>query len=73
VHSVHLVETSRPLRSMQEAALAPLATKLNSKLHWHDMIEDVPEDPEVFTVIVAHEFFDALPFRVVQVSWKKST
>jgi NADH dehydrogenase [ubiquinone] 1 alpha subcomplex assembly factor 7 len=72
VESVHLVETSRPLRSAQEALLAPLAAQLDCQLHWHDMVEDVSEDAEVFTIVVAHEFFDALPFRVVQASWSLS-
>ncbi|QCO19015.1 class I SAM-dependent methyltransferase (plasmid) [Azospirillum brasilense] len=54
---VHLVETSPTLRARQKETLAghPVA--------WHDRLEDVPEGP---TLILANEFFDALPIRQVQ-------
>jgi NADH dehydrogenase [ubiquinone] 1 alpha subcomplex assembly factor 7 len=65
--SVHLVETSRPLRAQQEAALRPLADQLGCALEWHDVLDAVPPDDGVFTALVAHEFFDALPIRVIQV------
>ncbi|WP_311924476.1 SAM-dependent methyltransferase [Microvirga sp. 3-52] len=54
--TVHLVETSRSLRPKQQAALA----SSDFSLHWHDRIEDVPPGP---TLLVANEFFDALPVR----------
>jgi NADH dehydrogenase [ubiquinone] 1 alpha subcomplex assembly factor 7 len=54
--TLHLVETSPRLRSLQAETLAsaPVAT------HWHDRLEDVPPG---FTLAVANEFFDALPVR----------
>jgi len=54
--AVHLVETSPALRQKQQAALA----SSGFSVHWHDRIEDVPPGP---TLLVANEFFDALPVR----------
>ena len=49
---VHLVETSRSLRARQ-ATVVPDAT-------WHDRLADLPNGP---LVLLANEFFDALPIR----------
>jgi NADH dehydrogenase [ubiquinone] 1 alpha subcomplex assembly factor 7 len=49
---LHLVETSPALRARQAEALA------DARPAWHDAIEAVPEGP---TLLVANEFFDALP------------
>ena len=49
----HLVETSPALRAKQEALLGP-------DVHWHATIESVPRGP---LLLVANEFFDALPIR----------
>lgn len=54
--AVHLVETSPALREKQQTALA----SSGFSLHWHDHIEEVPPGP---TLLVANEFFDALPVR----------
>ena len=54
--TVHLVETSPSLRQRQQAALA--SSGFETK--WHDSIEDVPAGP---ILLVANEFFDALPVR----------
>ena len=53
---VHLVETSPALRERQRAALGDQAT-------WHDRLEEVPPGP---SLVIANEFFDALPIRQVQ-------
>ena len=50
--SIHLVETSGPLRTAQ-AKLLPNAT-------WHDSVSTLPEAP---LYLIANEFFDALPIR----------
>lgn len=52
---VHFVETSPVLRAAQ-AARAPGAT-------WHDDVADLPTDRPL--LIVANEFFDALPIRQI--------
>ena len=53
VPAVHLVETSPVLRRAQ-ADRVPGAT-------WHDGVETLPDD--VALIVVANEFFDALPIR----------
>jgi SAM-dependent MidA family methyltransferase len=52
--TVHLVETSPALRDRQRAALNGHAVT------WHDALDSVPDGP---MILVANEFFDALPVR----------
>jgi NADH dehydrogenase [ubiquinone] 1 alpha subcomplex assembly factor 7 len=52
--TVHLVETSPKLRARQAEALAA------HECQWHDNLADVPAGP---LLLVANEFFDALPIR----------
>lgn len=54
--SVHLVETSASLRQRQQATLAAAGVPVS----WHERLEDVPDGP---LLLVANEFFDALPVR----------
>ena len=54
--TVHLVETSAPLRAAQEAALAGASCPVC----WHERIEDVPAGSGI---LIANEFFDCLPVR----------
>jgi len=51
---LHLVEVNAPLRAMQESALSVY------KPTWHEAFEAVPRGP---LLLVANEFFDALPVR----------
>src|SRR5215475_215814 len=51
---LHLVEINEQLRALQENALAAF------KPAWHARFDDVPEEP---MLLVANEFFDALPVR----------
>ncbi|HEX9770321.1 MAG TPA: SAM-dependent methyltransferase [Kiloniellales bacterium] len=51
---VHLVEVSPTLRARQEAALA------DAEPTWHETLAGVPELP---LLLIANEFFDALPVR----------
>ena len=51
---IHLVETSPALRERQRAALA------DRPVAWHDDVDDLPLGP---TLVIANEFFDALPVR----------
>ncbi len=53
---VHLVETSPVLRARQQGTLEGCG----SPVVWHDRFEDVPRGP---SIIIANEFFDALPVR----------
>jgi NADH dehydrogenase [ubiquinone] 1 alpha subcomplex assembly factor 7 len=53
---VHLVETSPVLRRSQEKTLSGAGMTI----HWHSSIDEVPTGE---TLLVANEFFDALPIR----------
>jgi SAM-dependent MidA family methyltransferase len=52
--TVHLVETSPVLRDIQRLKLA----QFEKLVTWHESVEDLPDEP---AIIVANEFFDALP------------
>ena len=52
--TVHLIETSEPLRNAQRATLAGTVPPIS----WHGRLSDVPEGP---SVLIANEFFDCLP------------
>ncbi|KMO13502.1 class I SAM-dependent methyltransferase [Methylobacterium platani] len=54
---LHLVETSPTLRAAQGRALATAAPT------WHDAIDTLPDGP---AIVLANEFFDALPVRQYQ-------
>lgn len=54
--NVHFVETSPVLRKLQTSTLA----KTGFDINWHDTVETLPEGP---TIVIANEFFDALPIR----------
>lgn len=53
---VHLIETSPALRHRQKATL----TDSGAKVVWHESFAEVPDGP---LLLVANEFFDALPVR----------
>jgi NADH dehydrogenase [ubiquinone] 1 alpha subcomplex assembly factor 7 len=50
--TLHLVETSRRLRDAQKQALPDV------RPHWHDDVSGLPDGP---VIVLANEFFDALP------------
>lgn len=55
------------MRSIQNNKLQLSAQKGGWELYWHDSIDDIPQDSGEYTMLVAHEFFDALPIHVVEV------
>ncbi|MDJ1159284.1 SAM-dependent methyltransferase [Chelatococcus sp. SYSU_G07232] len=57
--AVHLVETSPVLRERQQVALASSGITPT----WHATVDSLPDGP---LVVVANEFFDALPVRQYQ-------
>jgi SAM-dependent MidA family methyltransferase len=52
--AVHLVETSPPLLARQKQTLG----NIDAPIVWHESLADVPDGR---TIIVANEFFDAIP------------
>jgi NADH dehydrogenase [ubiquinone] 1 alpha subcomplex assembly factor 7 len=56
---VHLVEISPRLREIQRDTLAPAGLPV----HWHASVDDLPPGP---AIVIANEFFDALPIRQFQ-------
>ncbi|TWB15082.1 NADH dehydrogenase [ubiquinone] 1 alpha subcomplex assembly factor 7 [Nitrospirillum amazonense] len=62
---VHMVETSPSLRARQRATLAalPAAAQPPHPIAWADSLAVVPEGP---LLVLANEFFDALPIRQMQ-------
>uniref|UniRef100_A0A0W0G7W7 Protein arginine methyltransferase NDUFAF7 n=1 Tax=Moniliophthora roreri TaxID=221103 RepID=A0A0W0G7W7_MONRR len=59
---VHLVETSPSMRMMQQEKLG----NQSWNLQWHDSLDSISPSSETYTMLVAHEFFDALPFHVLK-------
>ncbi|KAJ7757738.1 S-adenosyl-L-methionine-dependent methyltransferase [Mycena maculata] len=64
--SVHLVETSPTLRALQDTRLSPDALKYGCALDWHDSVDQISPSSEAYTMVIAHEFFDALPFHTIE-------
>jgi NADH dehydrogenase [ubiquinone] 1 alpha subcomplex assembly factor 7 len=56
---VHLVEISPRLREIQRDTLVPSGLPV----HWHGSVADLPPGP---AIVIANEFFDALPIRQFQ-------
>ena len=54
------------MRNLQKEKLASYVSDLD--LQWHDRIQDVSPltDDDTFTIVVAHEFFDALPIHLFE-------
>ncbi|KAL0067922.1 hypothetical protein AAF712_005091 [Marasmius tenuissimus] len=59
---VHLVETSSSMCAIQEAKLG----EQGWDIQWHDSLDSISPSSEAYTMLVAHEFFDALPFHVLK-------
>jgi NADH dehydrogenase [ubiquinone] 1 alpha subcomplex assembly factor 7 len=53
---IHLLDASPVLRTLQKKALEAF----EKPLHWHDDLTSLPDGP---VIIIANEFFDALPVR----------
>ncbi|KAG8678162.1 hypothetical protein FRC08_018012 [Ceratobasidium sp. 394] len=64
VQAVHLVETSARLREEQQAKLVTHLAE--GRLHWHDHLGELIPSADAFTMLVAHEFFDAIPIHIIE-------
>ena len=75
ITSLHLVETSPFMREMQKDKLGRYTRMGSTKEHdfsvtWHDSVEEILEqevDADTYTMLIAHEFFDALPVHLIEV------
>ncbi|KAF9648679.1 DUF185-domain-containing protein [Thelephora ganbajun] len=68
MQEIHLVETSHPLQSVQEQALKPFVEEFGWKIQWHDNLDAISQTDNQYTIVLAHEFFDALPFHLIEKS-----
>ncbi|OSX57637.1 hypothetical protein POSPLADRAFT_1155864 [Postia placenta MAD-698-R-SB12] len=66
IREIQLIETSSAMRSRQEDKLSGIAQQQGWKLEWNSSLNEISSDPSAFTMILAHEFFDALPFHLIQ-------
>jgi NADH dehydrogenase [ubiquinone] 1 alpha subcomplex assembly factor 7 len=57
------------MRALQSQKLVPLSRKGGWELLWHDSIDDIPQDSDEYTMLLAHEFFDALPIHLLEVPY----
>lgn len=55
------------MKTLQKDSLEPFTGQNEWNMQWHDSLDDLPADSTKFTILVAHEFFDALPFHLIQV------
>ncbi|KAK7460399.1 hypothetical protein VKT23_009121 [Stygiomarasmius scandens] len=61
---IHLVENSETLRGLQRQKLSDFG----HELQWHDSINTISKSTTQYTMLVAHEFFDALPVHILMKS-----
>ena len=54
------------MRATQQANIKN-GDRTNVQVHWHNTIKELLPSSTEYTMLVAHEFFDALPIRVLQV------
>ncbi|SCV70990.1 BQ2448_3752 [Microbotryum intermedium] len=65
VTAIHLVESSEALRKVQKAKLASSGFG-DVETRWWDNAVEVPPSEDEFTIVIAHEFFDALPIHIFE-------
>ncbi|KAN0134441.1 DUF185 domain containing protein [Lactarius tabidus] len=74
IKHAHLVESSPSICAVQRKKLESWDGKNGLRIHWHDSIDNIPATNGIYTMLVAHEFFDALPFHLIEKThqgWKE--
>jgi SAM-dependent MidA family methyltransferase len=81
IKEIHLVETSPGLMAMQHDAIRDALTKAGKKIvgadqevlqaneirvEWFPLVDGVPIKADTWSMVVAHEFFDALPTHIFE-------
>lgn len=54
------------MRDVQKEKLASRVESLGATLNWADRVDSIQPEEGVFTMAIAHEFFDALPIHILQ-------
>ena len=62
-----MVENSASMRQLQSGKLQSIAEVNGWNISWVSSLDEVHHEEEIYTMIVAHEFFDALPFHLLEV------
>ncbi|BGO90588.1 hypothetical protein NBRC10512_002644 [Rhodotorula toruloides] len=65
ITSIHLVEASEQLQRVQKQKLAEAGFG-ETETRWYGDVKEMPESEDEFTVLIAHEFFDALPIHIFE-------
>ncbi|BGP23719.1 DUF185 family protein [Rhodotorula toruloides] len=65
VTSIHLVEASEQLQRVQKQKLAETGFA-ETETRWYGDVKEIPVSKNEFTVLIAHEFFDALPIHIFE-------
>lgn len=63
---VHLVETSPSMQALQNDNLLSFSQKGGWDLAWNESIDEIEPSSGDYTMLVAHEFFDALPVSMLE-------
>lgn len=56
------------MRALQSDNLLPFSQKGGWDLAWNESIDEIEPSSDDYTMLVAHEFFDALPVSMLEVS-----
>ncbi|KAA1095671.1 hypothetical protein PGTUg99_021603 [Puccinia graminis f. sp. tritici] len=64
--SIHFIENSPFMRALQDQKLSTFDRLKKENVSWFDRIDQVGKENDQWTMVIAHEFFDALPVHIFQ-------